>query len=147
MAILGVLDIIAAVGFLLLGLVALALGGVLAEAFAGMPGFWGMIFGAAAAVMGILFIVFGVLFLFVGIGQFKGQVWVWYVTVVFSALGVINNVIAFLDVAAADVVGLLIGLAINLLVLWYYFEPQVKAHFKVAHRAFWQKETAGPLAE
>ena len=63
--------------------------------------------------------VMGVISLVVGWGLWNGKSWAWWLTVIFSALGVLT--ILMLNPLAI----------VNAIILWYMFKPHVKEFFGV----------------
>jgi hypothetical protein len=82
--------------------------------------------GALGAMVGVVFIIIGLVFIALGIGCFKGWPWVWPVGVIFTIIGLIINLLSILSNTAAAIVGILI----DIIILWYLFQPQGKAWFK-----------------
>jgi hypothetical protein len=82
--------------------------------------------GGIGAAVSVIFIIIGLIFLFLGIGCFKGWPWVWPVGVVFTIIGVIINLLSILSNTASAIIGIII----DIIILWYLFQPQVKAWFK-----------------
>ena len=84
--------------------------------------------GALGAMVGVVFVIIGLVFLALGIGCFKGWPWVWPVGVIFTIVALIINLLSIVSMPA----GAIIGIIFDIIVLWYLFQPQVKAWFKVA---------------
>jgi hypothetical protein len=84
--------------------------------------------GALGAMVGVIFVIIGLVFIALGIGCFKGWPWVWPVGVIFTIVALIINLLSIVSMPA----GAIIGIIFDLIVLWYLFQPQVKAWFKVA---------------
>ncbi len=81
--------------------------------------------GALGAIVGVILFIIGIIDLLLGIGCFKAWGWVWTVGVVFM---VINILIGILTLFSSWMTGL-ISIIIAAIVLWYLFQPQVKAYF------------------
>jgi len=84
--------------------------------------------GALGAMVGVIFVIIGLVFIALGIGCFKGWPWVWPVGVIFTIVALIINLLSIVSLPA----GAIIGIIFDIIVLWYLFQPQVKAWFKVA---------------
>lgn len=84
--------------------------------------------GALGAMVGVVLVIIGLVFIALGIGCFKGWPWVWPVGVIFTIIGLVINLLSILSNPGAAIVGILI----DIIILWYLFQPQVKAWFKVA---------------
>jgi hypothetical protein len=82
--------------------------------------------GAIGAAVGVIFVIIGLVFLFLGIGCFKGWPWVWPVGVIFTIIGIIINLLSILSNTGSAIIGIII----DAIILWYLFQPQVKAWFK-----------------
>jgi len=119
-AILGVLG-------LLLALAAIGLGG-LAGGIIGSSGVEG---GAAAAgilaglgfVFGLIALLIAVLYLAIAYGVWKGRSWAWMLGVVVSIVGL---VFAVLGLTGGISVSSIISLALPIVVLYYFMQPDVK---------------------
>lgn len=83
--------------------------------------------GGLGAAVGVILVIIGLVFIALGIGCFKGWPWVWPVGVIFTIIGIIINLLSIL----ASTWSAIIGIIIDLIILWYLFQPQVKAWFKV----------------
>ena len=84
--------------------------------------------GGLGAMVGVIFVIIGLVFIALGIGCFKGWPWVWPVGVIFTIVALIINLLSIVSMPA----GAIIGILFDIIVLWYLFQPQVKAWFKVA---------------
>ncbi|MCE5297360.1 MAG: hypothetical protein LLF84_00200 [Methanoregulaceae archaeon] len=83
--------------------------------------------GALGAMVGVVFVIIGLVFIALGIGCFKGWPWVWPVGVIFTIIGIVINLLSILSNTGAAIIGILI----DIIILWYLFQPQVKAWFRV----------------
>ena len=83
-------------------------------------------FGAIGAAVGVVLVIIGLVFLFLGIGCFKGWPWVWAVGVVLTIISLIINLLSIIASPASAIIGIII----SIIILWYLFKPQVKAWFK-----------------
>jgi len=84
--------------------------------------------GGLGAMVGVIFVIIGLVFIALGIGCFKGWPWVWPVGVIFTIVALVINLLSIVSMPA----GAIIGIIFDIIVLWYLFQPQVKAWFKVA---------------
>ncbi len=132
--ILAVLEFISAGFFILLGLLLLVGGGVLGALGGGgeASGYMAAV-AAMGAVAGVVVLILSVIPLAIGIGLWKLRNWARIVAIVFSGLGVLSNLLGVIGgVTAGEMFSLsssVIGLGINILVLWYMFQPHVKQAF------------------
>ncbi len=134
--ILAVLDFLAAGACLLLavafglgfGLLGSIAGGGEGGSDAGMAVLMGL-----GALAGVVFVVAALISLVVGVGLWKLKNWARILTIVFSILGVLSNlagaVIPMMTGEPVSAVSSLIGLGVNVLILWYMFQPDVKQAF------------------
>ncbi len=83
--------------------------------------------GALGAMVGVVFVIIGLVFIALGIGCFKGWPWVWPVGIIFTIIGLVINLLSILSNTGAAIIGIII----DIIILWYLFQPQVKAWFKV----------------
>lgn len=110
--ILGILWII----FGLIWLVAAFLGG----AVLAMIGF-----GALGAVIGVVLFVIGIIDILLGVGCFKGWGWVWIIGVIFMAINILIGLVSLISSPVSGIVMIIIAA----IILWYLFQPKVKAYF------------------
>lgn len=86
-------------------------------------------FGGAVALLAIFALVFAGAFVALGIvtgvGVLKGRSWAWGLMIVLMALAGVNSLF---DLARQDVGGIL-GVAVSGIVIWYFFQPDVKRWF------------------
>lgn len=82
--------------------------------------------GALGAAVGVILVIIGLIFLFLGVGCFKGWPWVWPVGVVLTIISLIINLLSIVASTGSAIVGIII----SIIILWYLFQPQVKAWFK-----------------
>jgi uncharacterized membrane protein (DUF2068 family) len=67
--------------------------------------------------------------LVVAYGLFKGKSWAWFVAVVLSTIGIIVNVISLVTGNMSAITGVLVGIAINAIVLYYLSRRNVRQYF------------------
>lgn len=77
----------------------------------------------AGALLGGGVLVFGLVYLIIGYGFLNGWTIMWYLGIIFSAIGALGSL---LTIPAG-----LVSLVINVVILYYLFRPQVKSFFKV----------------
>jgi uncharacterized membrane protein (DUF2068 family) len=119
-AIIGILEIILGVVFLLAGVVVAAIG---ESGFFTSYGYGE--FSGLEQVAGVLIAVAGLVAVGIGWGIWSGKTWAWYLAVIFYFLGALLALVQLAGQSYTAVVSLLI----DLLLLWYFFRPHVKAYF------------------
>ena len=98
------------------------IGGVVALGVLASLGTIGTIIGS---VVGGVMILIGLIQMLIAWGLWSGKGWARIIAIIFTVLGVLANLMGALDLNLTSVVGLLIGVVI----LWYLFQPQVKAYY------------------
>jgi len=116
-----VLAVLAALGGLFAILAGLALVGL-----GGLAG--GAAGGGFAALLGVLFLIYGVLALVLAYGFWTLKPWAWTLGVGLQGAGIVINILQFMN-NTSQIVSLVINLAIAGVILWYLFQPHVKAAF------------------
>ncbi len=87
---------------------------------------FGAIGGGLFIFIGLIFLAFAVLAIFIGRGLWKGQNWARIVSLVFAVLGILFGLLSLIS----GEFSVIISLAINGLILWYLgFNKDVKAAF------------------
>ncbi|HUU74782.1 MAG TPA: hypothetical protein VMW63_01695 [Methanoregulaceae archaeon] len=81
--------------------------------------------GVFSLFLGIITIVIGLVYLALGVGCFKAWPWVWTVGVIFSIIGIIMGLFSLFSTGA----GAIISIIIAVIILYYLFQPHVKAWF------------------
>ena len=102
----------------------------------------GPFIGMILLVTGIALLIIGIGYLVVSYGLLKGKKWAWKVTIVLTILsiavqvisGITNSILTISitnesSAVAAGLMGQIIGIAINLVILYYLYRPHVKAFF------------------
>lgn len=122
-SILAILDLIGGIFLAFVGIVVAAAtsSGVLSSL--GYSGYANL--AGALEVVGGLFAVLGVIAILAGWGMWTGRAWAWTLAVVLYVLGALFSLISLLGGSLASVVGLLI----EVFLLWYMFRPHVRAFF------------------
>lgn len=117
-----VMAVLAAIGgvFGLLAAVALLGVGAAASATSGL--------GGLAALAGIIVLAYSVLSLVLAYGFWTLKPWAWPLGIGVQVLGIIQAVLQFMN-NSTSVVSLVISLAIAGVILWYLYQPHVKAAF------------------
>lgn len=118
-----VLAILAAIGgvFAILGGLALiGLGGLAAASGAGL--------GAFGGILGLLFLVLGALELVLAYGFWTLKPWAWTLGVGLQGASIALALLQFVN-NTAGIMGLILSLAISGVILYYLFQPHVKAAF------------------
>ena len=117
-----VMAVLAAIGgvFGLLAAVALLGVGAAASATGGL--------GGLAALAGIIVLAYSVLSLVLAYGFWTLKPWAWPLGIGVQVLGIIQAVLQFMN-NSTSVVSLVISLAIAGVILWYLYQPHVKAAF------------------
>lgn len=116
-----IIAVLSAIGGVLGLLAALALFG-----FGAVSGASGL--GGLAMIGGLIILVYAVLSLAVAYGFWTLKPWGWPLGVGVQSLGIVSAVLQFMN-NSANVVGLVISLAIAGVILWYLFQAHVKAAF------------------
>ncbi len=82
-------------------------------------------FGGLIESIAGVFIIVGLVDFVLGVGCFMAWPWVWTASVAFTALHIIIGVASLLTTG----IGALLGLIIPFIILYYLFQPHVKAYF------------------
>jgi Predicted membrane protein (DUF2127) len=117
-----VLAILAAIGgvFGILGGLALISVGTVVATSSGL--------GGLAAVLGLIALAYGILSLVLAYGFWTLQPWAWTLGVGLEVAGIVINVLQYINNSSA-LGGTIFSIAINAIVLWYLYQPNVKAAF------------------
>jgi uncharacterized membrane protein (DUF2068 family) len=84
--------------------------------------------GGLAALLGVVALMYGVLSLVLAYGFWTLKPWAWTLGVGLEVAGIVINVLQYLNNTSA-IGGTIISIAINAVVLWYLYQPSVKAAF------------------
>ncbi|MCE5298722.1 MAG: hypothetical protein MUE45_03835 [Methanoregulaceae archaeon] len=87
-----------------------------------------MLPGNLAAASGVILFIIGIVALLPGIGCFKAWSWVWIVGVIVAVIALLMNIV----VLSLGGMGGILAIIIDAIILWYFFQPQVKAYFGVS---------------
>jgi uncharacterized membrane protein (DUF2068 family) len=94
-----------------------------------LVGFGGAVAGAGLAmIVGLFLLVYGVLALFLAYGFWTLKPWAWTLGVGLQAAGIVLNILQFVN-DSKQLVSAIVSIAIAAVVLWYLFQPHVKAAF------------------
>jgi hypothetical protein len=98
--------------------------------------------GSIGIVIGAIVLAVGIGYLVVSYGLLKGKGWAWTITVILTIIGIIIQVISVISVSminasftsdmnslVSGIVSYIIGIAINGVILYYLYRPNVKAYF------------------
>jgi len=102
--------------------------------------------GVFSAVMGSVFLAMGIGYLTMFYGLLKGKGWAWLVTIVLLIIGIIIQIVSTTSGDVFNVSGInkdkinsrsiiseisisIIGVVINILIIYYLFRPHVRAYF------------------
>jgi len=80
---------------------------------------------AIGTVLGGVLIVFGLIQMFIVWGLWTGRGWARLLAIALTILGLLPDVAGALTLNPLSIVGLVIGI----IILWYLFQPQVKAFY------------------
>lgn len=91
-------------------------------------------------VIGGIVLAVGIGYLVVSYGLLKGQGWAWVVTVILSIIAIIIQIVSIvttsnavltndINTSSAGIISRIIGIAINAVILYYLYRPNVKAYF------------------
>jgi len=80
---------------------------------------------AVGAAVGVALVAIGVVQLVIAWGLWRGRRWARILAIILTVLGLVPDVIGSLTLNPLSLVGLLIGL----LILWYLYQPQVRAFY------------------
>lgn len=121
-AILAILNFIGVAFLLLFGLLALVAGSMVTGMLGGEDAGIGAILGG---IIGFVFIAGAIIPAIVGYGLWNGRSWAWYVQLVFTGIGALFNLMGVLLLEPSS----FLALAVNGLILWYLFRPEVRRWF------------------
>jgi len=81
-------------------------------------------------------ILSGILSLIAGFGLFTLQSWAWYLAVIVLVFRVVADAFGFfMGLMSSNPTVTFANLAITAILLWYFFQPQVKSAFGIGERA------------
>lgn len=91
----------------------------------GLGGLLGPIGLGLGIIVGIPLILLGLIGLLVTWGLWKGRGWARIVAIILAIIGLLVNLVGAIGLEPFSIVGLLI----NIVILWYLFQPHVKAYY------------------
>ncbi len=125
--ILAILEIIGGIFSLLAAAALFALGALVGEAGMEMgealPGI-GFLAGTLAALLGGVFIITGLVAFLLAYGFWTGKGWAWILGIIFSIIGIVLGVVSLIGNPAS-----IVGILINILIIYYLTRPHVKEWF------------------
>jgi hypothetical protein len=106
------------------------------------PQSMGSFFGMAFLLLGAILLVIGVGYLVMSYGLLKGKGWAWTITIILTvisiAVQIVSGITNSMIVASisndgssimSGLIGQIIGISINIVILYYLYRPHVKAFF------------------
>ena len=81
--------------------------------------------GGIRAAIGVVFFIIDIVDVLLGVGCFMAWSWVWIVGIIFSAISILIGLVSLFTTG----INALFGIIISAIILWYLFQPQVKAYF------------------
>jgi cytochrome bd-type quinol oxidase subunit 2 len=108
-------------------------------------------FGVISAAVGSVLLVIGIGYLAMSYGLLKGRGWAWTITIILMFIGIAIQIISTTsgtvfnasllsnsssnnaNTVNSGIIGGIIGIAINVAIVYYLYRPNVKAYFGKAH--------------
>ena len=87
-----------------------------------------VLFGAFGLLFGAIFIIIGIIEIVFGYGCFQAWPWVRTVGVILTAISLLMGIVSIVTSGA----GALLSIVISGIILYYLFQPHVKAYFRKA---------------
>ncbi|MCS7136646.1 MAG: hypothetical protein RMJ14_05865 [Nitrososphaerota archaeon] len=114
--VLAILEIIA-------GLILIGIGAIIGAAgmMAGVIPYVGWVFGPIFIALAVIIIILGLISFVVAYGLWTGKGWAWTVALILSIIGIIINLFSL--------PGGIVGIIINVIIIYYLTRPHVKAFF------------------
>lgn len=91
----------------------------------GLGAFFGPIGAGLGIIVGGILVLMGLIGLLVTWGLWTGRGWARIIAIVLSILGLLTTVLGAIALETLSIIGLLI----NIVILWYLVQPQVKAYY------------------
>jgi uncharacterized membrane-anchored protein len=111
------------------------------------PSFGVQFIGIISAVVGGVLLVIGIGYLVMSYGLLKGKGWAWTITIILIIIGIVIQIVSTsvgsvftasslnnANNVISGIVGSIIGIAINIVILYYLYRPHVKAYFGKAQQ-------------
>jgi hypothetical protein len=141
--IIAILTIISGILFLLSGIVLVALGALFSGNSTSISQGVAQFFGTISAVVGGVLLAIGIEYIVMSYGLLKGKGWGWTITIILIIIGIVIQIVSTSVITTSSlentknvisgIVGSitfpLIGIAINIVILYYLYRPHVKAYF------------------
>ena len=91
-------------------------------------------------IIGGIVLAVGVGYLVVSYGLLKGKGWAWAITVILSIIAIVIQIVSIIttsnasftndiNASSAGIISSIIGIAINAVILYYLYRPNVKSYF------------------
>lgn len=148
--IIAILTIIGGILLLLSGVGLVALGAIFSVNPAdttSSPNIGAQFIGIISAAVGGVLLVIGIGYLVMSYGLLKGKGWAWTITVILIIIGIAIQIVSTsvgsvftasslhnTNNATSGIVGSIIGIAINIVILYYLYRPHVKSYFGKAQQ-------------
>jgi hypothetical protein len=130
---LAILEFIGAGICVLLGLLTIAGAGLIhsltVQNQGAQAGGMASLFAVLGGALSIFFFVLAAIAILLGIGLWTLKNWARIIVIIFAAIGILMNLSQLLHFTQAIIPGLVIGLAIDGLIIWYMLKPNVAAAF------------------
>jgi hypothetical protein len=141
--ILGIMSVFAGISSVILGVFISSLQAEISEGSA----FIGSVFGVLLAALGAVLLVIGTGYLVMSYGLLRGKGWAWIITIIISIIGIAINIISAItggvsnistinnmdgssnNSLLAGIIGSAVGIAINVIIIYYLYRPHVKSFF------------------
>jgi uncharacterized membrane protein (DUF2068 family) len=104
------------------------LGGLALVGFSGIIAASGVAGGGFTTILGVLLLIYGPTSLVLGYGFWTLKPWAWTLGVGLQGAGIALDILQFIN-DSTQLVTAIISIAISAAILWYMFQPHVKAAF------------------
>jgi uncharacterized membrane protein (DUF2068 family) len=91
----------------------------------GISALFGPVVLGIGIIVGGFLVLLGLIGLFVTWGLWTGQGWARIIAIILAVLGLIVTILGAIGLEPISIIGLLI----NIVILWYLFQPHVKAYY------------------
>ncbi len=91
----------------------------------GISALFGPVVLGIGIIVGGFLVLLGLIGLFVTWGLWTGQGWARMIAIILAVLGLIVTILGAIGLEPISIIGLLI----NIVILWYLFQPHVKAYY------------------
>jgi hypothetical protein len=141
--ILGIMSVFAGISSIILGVFISSIPADISDGSALI----GSVFGVLLAGLGAVLLVIGIGYLVMSYGLLKGKGWAWIISIIICIIGIAINVISAITGAVsnistinnmegssnnsliAGIIGSAVGIAINVIIIYYLYRPHVKSFF------------------